>query len=259
MKLKRRGGNGEQAQLEALVADMLENGTGGDRSKWKEAFKLLGKNKKLMQKISEIDRNKAFEKYYELGDNRTITDVSKITGYEYIRLCRWRRQYNWEKKIAERDKLVYDVLKAKAVTSVVKLKLGYSNLIGEMIQTMINNINEYNRKVELVNHSAKTPKDMLPYKSLIYDASDFEKLVKLDLLLRGEATERKEISLSDKESMIEDHIANDETTKELLRELYHRTRQMAKVTKRIALPTNGTNGNGSGGNVIDITPSVANQ
>lgn len=233
-----------------LIEDMLVNGTNGDRRKWKEAFKTLIKDKKLMTKIMEIDKNKAFEKYYELGEKRTLTSLSKETGFEVNRLSRWSRQDNWMQKVSERDRLVSDVLKAKAVLSITEIKLEYSSTIHRLIQEMVDNMDVYNRKVAEINAKIKNPKDLLKYKSLVYSSEDFERLVKLDLLMRGDVTDRRELSVVDRERIVEDQIANDEETRNLLKGLYNRTRAYSSGIKKLG---SGSNGNGSGGRVIDIT------
>jgi hypothetical protein len=190
----------------------------------------------------KIDSSKAFEVYYALGEKRTLTQVSKETGQELNKLVRWRRKYQWEKQVAERDGLVYDVLKARAAGSVVRVKEEYSAIINKTVKDMISNLTEYNNKVAIVNKAAKTPKEMLPYKSLIYTAEDFERLVKLDLLLRGEATDRKEVavgSIKEREDLIEDQIANDPEMKDLLRNLWHRNMSYAIENKKIGSLASG--------------------
>jgi hypothetical protein len=78
MKLNRKVGNATEAnEIKALIDDMLINGTGGDRTKWKRAFKQLQKDKRLMKKILEVDENKAFEMYYMLGNERSLAAVSR--------------------------------------------------------------------------------------------------------------------------------------------------------------------------------------
>lgn len=238
MKLNRRRtnnrkGSEDDSEIKNLIDDLLVNGTGGDAEKWKRAFRYLKRDKRLMKTVMEIDNNKAFEVYYSLGEDRSLSKVSRMTNFNINKLVRWRKKFGWEKMIADRDNLVYDALKARAVTGVVKAKIDYSNIINKLIKEVITNMEDYNRKVAEVNKKAKNPKEMLPYKSLIYSAEDFERLVKLDLLMRGESTERKEVSIIDREGVLEEQIANDDTTKDLLKQLYRQSRNYQLMSKKI--------------------------
>lgn len=238
MKLNRRRtnnrkGSEDDSEIKNLIDDLLVNGTGGDAEKWKRAFRYLKRDKRLMKTVMEIDNNKAFEVYYSLGEDRSLSKVSRMTNFNINKLVRWRKKFGWEKMIADRDNLVYDALKARAVTGVVKAKIDYSNIINKLIKEVIANMEDYNRKVAEVNKKAKNPKEMLPYKSLIYSAEDFERLVKLDLLMRGESTERKEVSIIDREGVLEEQIANDDTTKDLLKQLYRQSRNYQLMSKKI--------------------------
>jgi hypothetical protein len=253
--------NAGDSEINNLVQDMLVNGTDGDRTKWKRAFSVLRKDKKMMKKVLEIDSNKAFEKYYMLGPERSLTALSRVSNHELNKLSRWRRDFDWETKVAERDEMVGNILKAKAVTNVALIKIEYCGFINKLIRKMLEQMDEYNKRVEEVNKKAKTPKDMVNYKSLIYNAEDFERLIKLELLLRGESIDSKktmEISYTDRETLIEEQIANDEETKVLLKNLYNRTTTYISNTKKLGetLKKIGNNGNGK---EIDITEGVEDE
>jgi hypothetical protein len=262
MALRRR--TNVQAEIDNLIQDMLVNGTGGDREKWKKTFRTLSKNKEWMKKILEIDCNKAFEQYYLLGEKRSLKRLSDVTNHDLNKLVRWRKKYDWEAKVMERDGLVRNILMAKSAGTIAAIKLQYSGIINHLVQDMIKNIDSYNKKVAEMNKNITDPKQLLNFKNLIYSADDFEKLIKLDLLLRGEATSRAEISIMDKESIVEKQIADDPETKELLKSLYNRNRTYLSTVKN-KLPSfaeirrnnsvAGTNGTaGTVGMEIDITP-----
>jgi hypothetical protein len=85
MKLNRRmGATTEANEIKALIEDMLVNGTGGDRTKWKRAFGALQKDKKMMKQILQVDENKAFEMYYMLGNERSLAAVSRKLFFVHI-------------------------------------------------------------------------------------------------------------------------------------------------------------------------------
>ncbi len=253
-KINRRSESStNDGRIKALVEDMLINGTQGDTSKWRKAFKYLVRNRKMMKKIMEIDQNRAFEQYYMMGEDRTLIELSRRFGWEPNKLSRWRREFQWELKISERDELVGEILKVKAAKNVVIAKLEYSSIVNRVIREFVKNMDDYNKKVAEVNKRARKPEDMLPFKSLIYKAEDLERLVKLQLLLMGDVTERTESITIDKEQMIESQIAQDQETRELLKNLYQRTRSFTSQTKKIAIMDGG---NGSGGREIDITEAI---
>ena len=243
--------------MQALIDDLLINGSKGDSNKWKKVFSTITKDKELMSKISSAEAARAFEEYYMMGEKRSLQALGKLTGHDKNKLGRWRKKYKWDIKVFERDVEVGTILKARTIKSVVSIKMEYSSMINKLIVDLIRNIEEYNEKVEKVNKKAITPKQLLPYKSLIANANDLEMLVKLDLLMRGEVTERKEQVINDKEKRIEETIVTDAETRDLLRQLYVRQGQFNRATKAI---TKGEDKEEQEieTNVIDITPSVSN-
>jgi len=220
------------AQIEEIMQE-VEHAEGKDgANRWKKAVNVLMHNKKAMADYCSAEQAKVFEQYYALGEGRTISQLSRVTGHSYARLDRWKRKYNWDMKIIKRDIEIAAILKAKTIDSIVNAKIDYSAIINQTIRDFIDNIREYNEKVRMVNRKAKHPKDLIPYKTLICNAGDFEKLVKLDLLMRGDATERKEEIVNQKIDIIEKQISEDDKTKALLKELYHRSREYAEVLKK---------------------------
>ena len=213
------------------------NGT----ERWKAAFKVLTKDKQAMTDYCSAEQSYVFEQYYALGENRTLKALAKKTGHTLLRLYKWRRKYNWESKVVKRDTEVAMVLRARSINTIVNVKIEYSSIIHTLVKEMIDNIHEYNDKVRTVNRKAKNPKDIIPYKTLIYSADDFEKLVKLDLLMRGDVTERTEKIVTENANLIEKQIAEDDETKALLKNLYNRNRQYITASKKlpVILPSNG--------------------
>lgn len=242
--LRRKDPKKEEEEIKALIDDMLVNGTGGDRTKWKRAFKFLVKNKKLMRKIQKKDENIAFEQYYLLGEDRSLAKLCREYGWDLQKVVRWRNEFGWESRVAERDELVGLAIQRTAVASIVNVKVQYSSVINKCVRDMVRNMEEYNRKVAEVNRRAKNPKDLIPYKNLIYNAEDLERLVKLDMLLRGDVTERKEV-IGVGTEIIREQLDRDEQTRELLKGLYYRTKSFASGNKYLP---ESPNGNGGGGN-----------
>lgn len=245
---RRMVGKPSHASTQALIQDIMKEveeakGVNG-AARWKSAFNVLTRDKQAMTDYCSAEQSHVFERYYALGENRSLKQLSKETGHTITRLYKWRRKYNWESKVIRRDIEIATILKAKSINSIVNIKIEYSGIIHQLVKEMIDNIHEYNEKVRIANKHAKHPKEIVPYKTLIYSADDFEKLVKLDLLMRGDVTERKENIITDNANLIEKQIAEDEETKELLKALYNKNRQYMNASKKVPIMISSSNGNG---------------
>lgn len=248
-KIRRRMvGKPSHASTQVLIQEIMKeveeakgvNGT----ARWKSAFSVLTRDKQAMTDYCSAEQSYVFEKYYALGENRSLKELAAITGHTSGRLQKWRRKYNWESKVVRRDIEVAAILKARSINSIVNVKIEYSGIIHQLVKEMLDNIHEYNEKVRIANKKAKNPKDLVAYKTLIYSADDFEKLVKLDLLMRGDVTERKESIVTENANIIEQQIAEDSETKELLKALYNKNRQYMNASKKIPIMIPPSNGNG---------------
>lgn len=124
--------------------------------------------------------SEAFEIYYSMGNNRTLKELRKKLGPDktpggtgnligMTTLKRWSKKLNWQERIERRDIENIKQLEKKTNASIVNEKIQYRKVIKEAFDLFYENL----RNGEVTVNSVQ----------------DAEKLVKLDMLLMGEATE----------------------------------------------------------------------
>ena len=146
-----------------------------------------------LSKENELQR-KAFELYYGLGDKRSLKAVAEKVGRTERTVAGWSRAYSWVDRVKQREieDAKNNALSSNALNSqTTDVKTRY--------RIMINNL------------MAQASKKIASGELKIRNVQDLERAVKLDLLLMGEATDRKdstgstELSQADKDRL--DNIA----------------------------------------------------
>lgn len=127
-----------------------------------------------LSKENELQK-KAFEIYYMLGEKRSLRAVAEEIGRTERTVAGWSRSFNWVSRVTQRN-----IEDAK-------------NRREEQINTQLTDVRTKYRII-INNFMAQLSKDVLDGKIKIRNVQDFERLVKLDLLLMGEAVERTEIT-----------------------------------------------------------------
>ena len=127
-----------------------------------------------LSKENELQK-KAFEIYYMLGEKRSLRAVAEEIGRTERTVAGWSRSFNWVSRVTQRN-----IEDAK-------------NRREEQINTQLTDVRTKYRSI-INNFMAQLSKDVLDGKIKIRNVQDFERLVKLDLLLMGEAVERTEIT-----------------------------------------------------------------
>ena len=120
-------------------------------------------------------QKEAFEIYYHLGDKRSLKKVAEKVDRTERTVAGWSRAFNWVDRCKQRE--IEDVRnqtldKATLNAETTEIKTRY--------RIMINNL------------MAKASKKIADGSLGIKNVSDYERMVKLDLLLMGESTERAE-------------------------------------------------------------------
>ena len=110
-----------------------------------------------------------------LGEKRSLRAVAEEIGRTERTVAGWSRSFNWVSRVTQRN-----IEDAK-------------NRREEQINTQITDVRTKYRII-INNFMAQLSKDVLDGKINIRNVQDFERLVKLDLLLMGEAVERTEIT-----------------------------------------------------------------
>jgi hypothetical protein len=114
----------------------------------------------------------AFEFWVALGADRTYAEVARRFQVSVQSIGTWARAFQWEKRLSEREKTVQSLLAQKAIEDEVKSRSDALKIVHAI-------------KVRFA--------EQLQANTAALGAGDFEKAVKLELLLRGKATERTEL------------------------------------------------------------------
>lgn len=129
-----------------------------------------------LSKENHLQRE-AFELYYSMGDRRSLKAVSEKVGRTERTIAGWSRSYNWVDRVKQREieDAKNNALSASALNSqTTEIKTRYRILLNNLISLA----------------SKKVASGELNIKNI----QDLERVIKLDLLLMGEATERQDNS-----------------------------------------------------------------
>ena len=140
-----------------------------------------------LSKETDLQR-RAFEMYYGLGEKRSLKAVAKAIGRTERTVAGWSRSYNWVARVTQRNiensqKAEEDAINTQLTAVRTSYRVIISNFMEEISQRVI--------RGELK----------------VRNIQDFERLVKLDLLLMGEPTENTsssnttELSKADQERL----------------------------------------------------------
>lgn len=124
-----------------------------------------------------LRHREAFEYYYSLGEKRSYVSVASQFGVSERTVVRWANAFNWQERVIQRDIENSKELEKKTNTSVVNEKANYRKII----------------KFAIVKFAEKLKAGKIEANNI----QDLERLVKLDLLLMGEATERGDFNVTD--------------------------------------------------------------
>jgi hypothetical protein len=116
----------------------------------------------------------AFMSYYQLGDERSLAKVAEKIGRPLKTVEVWSRKFQWFKKVAQLDLQIVEQMRSKAVKDFVKQRLQYQKLVNNLIAK---------------SFREDTKELLLKPKNI----SDLVMLIKTNLLLGGEPTEREEL------------------------------------------------------------------
>lgn len=146
-----------------------------------------------LSKENKLQRE-AFEIYYHLGDKRSLKAVADKVARTERTVAGWSRAYSWVDRVKQRE--IEDAKNNALSSSALSAQ---TTDIKTRYRIMINNL------------MAIASKKIATGELNIRNVQDFERVVKLDLLLMGEATDRQdttggtELSQADKDRL--DNIA----------------------------------------------------
>lgn len=120
------------------------------------------------KKETEAQRQ-AFDLYYSMGEKRSLEAVASACNKSTRTIGEWSRQYKWKDRILQRE-IEETAEKGSTSNAVTAVKAEYRQIIRALVATFV--------------------KDYKQGKIKIKNIQDFERVVKLDLLLLGDPTER---------------------------------------------------------------------
>lgn len=123
-------------------------------------------------KKENLHQKEAFELYYSLGESRTLDKVAELLGRNKRTLYEWSTRFNWQERVLQYDIEISKKLKEKTVNTIANEKANYRKIIKLAISDFVKRLSSGEIKVATV--------------------AELEKLIKMDLVLMGEADEIKE-------------------------------------------------------------------
>ena len=126
----------------------------------------------------QLHHKEAFEYYYTLGDKRNIMQVAQEYNVSRAAVAKWSKAFSWQERIEQRDMDNARLLEKKTNNTIVNEKANYRKIIKAAMAKFVENLKNGKVDVETIQ--------------------DAERLVKLDMLLMGEATEaeRSDINIT---------------------------------------------------------------
>ena len=142
----------------------------------------LEAHEEVANKLSYLDGSRqgekmihieAFEYYYALGNDRTCALVGKKFNKNPRTISQWCSKFNWVERVKMRDIEVSKKLVEKTTNAIIDEKANYRKVIKLAMAKMIKELQSEDFKSRGIQ--------------------DLERLIKLDMLLMGENTEKVEV------------------------------------------------------------------
>lgn len=134
-----------------------------------------------MQRVESREQLEAFELYYSLGLDRSLQIVADKVGKNVRTVSGWRSKYEWDDRVAQRE---LEVARNAGLNELHRETLAIRTMYRKAINTLL----------------MQADKDIKEGKLQIENVEDLERVIKLDLLLMGEPTERIEVIHKTEES-----------------------------------------------------------
>ena len=131
----------------------------------------------------------AFEYFYNQGNPRKCKEVAVQMGVNPNTISNWRKKFKWDEQAKECDlEIVHRVAKTTDLDDAVETRVEHREMIHRCLNILKAKINE-SIKVDETKQIIEVTITAIDWQRLI---ESFIGLVKLDLLLTGEVTEREE-------------------------------------------------------------------
>lgn len=149
-----------------------------------------------------LRHRQAYDLYYELGPERSCGKVGKEIGVSENSVLKWRKEFDWEGRVRQRDIELADRLERRTNNTIINAKAEHRDIVAKMlkeIQVELGYLTRYygtakepleNGELKIENRAdfTQASKAMQGYRKLAGE------LIRLDLLLLGEADSRPDVS-----------------------------------------------------------------
>lgn len=126
-----------------------------------------------MKPRRETDRHgSAWEYWYALGHGRSIAEVAKRFHVSVQAVNGWRSAFSWDRRLADRERVVSGLVAEKCAEEEAQSRADYLKLC----------------RATVIKYA-----EAIQGGKLIISPSDFDRIARLEQLLRGKATDRSEI------------------------------------------------------------------
>lgn len=120
---------------------------------------------------------KAFDLYYAMGSDRSYEAVSQEIGVSKNSIYAWSKKFNWQDRVKERDNANVKRMYEETDNNIVSTMVSYRKVISASVADYIKNLKEGKVKIN--------------------SASDFIKLVELDIKIAELMNTEKNASIAD--------------------------------------------------------------
>lgn len=127
----------------------------------------------------------AFELYYSLGADRSFGEVARRLNTSVQSVSGWAQAFRWKERIAQREKMVAELLTQKAVEDEAQAKADALKITRASIM----------RYAQTLSPVRGPNGEIIKPASAEIKAADFVNLVKLEQFLRGKAETRSELMI----------------------------------------------------------------
>jgi len=127
-------------------------------------------------KVETLRHREAFDFFYILGYERSISKVANQFGVSFTSARKWSESFSWKDRVQKRDGELADAMDEQSKQDTLRLRTKIKDVIGSVIDR---SVVEIDGKLIPTFH--------------IEGVQDFERAVRLFQLLNGEPTDRREL------------------------------------------------------------------
>ena len=133
----------------------------------------------------------AFLFYFE-QDKRSLRGVARKFKVSDQTMTKWNREFEWQKRVQEKDKRINDIQEKNQEKTIAQRKVDYGKILRGTISQYVSRLKGEPYKCSKCDHvmrNCPNCQNKIYMPKMNVSVFDFKEMVKLDLLLSGEATD----------------------------------------------------------------------